>query len=97
MPREQLDNAYPAVLIHDEATANVDPGTEALVEQAMRRLLSGRTTIVVAHRLSSAEQADRVLVVEDGSHGQLVARDGHYAALYRQWSPSRDGATPEPA
>jgi ABC-type multidrug transport system fused ATPase/permease subunit len=92
--------ADPAVLILDEATSNVDPGTEALVEHAMRRLLSGRTTIVVAHRLSSAEQADRVLVVEagrvveDGPHGQLVARDGHYAALYRQWSASQDGATP---
>jgi len=95
--------ADPALLILDEATSNVDPGTEALVEHAMRRLLSGRTTIVVAHRLSSAEQADRVLVVEagrvveDGSHGQLVARDGHYAALYSQWSSSRDGATPASA
>jgi ATP-binding cassette, subfamily B, bacterial len=92
--------ADPPVLILDEATSNVDPGTEALLEQAMRRLLSGRTTIVVAHRLSTAEQADRVLVVdagrvvEDGTHSELVARGGHYAALYHQWSSSQNGATP---
>ncbi len=94
--------ADPPVLILDEATSNVDPGTEALLEDAMRRLLSGRTTIVVAHRLSTAEHMDRVLVVdagrvvEDGSHRELVARGGHYAALYRQWSSSQshNGATP---
>jgi ATP-binding cassette subfamily B protein len=95
--------ADPAVLILDEATSNVDPGTEALLGHAMRRLLVGRSTIVVAHRLSTAEQADRVLVVdagrvvEDGPHSELVARDGQYAALYRQWSASQDGATPSPA
>jgi ATP-binding cassette subfamily B protein len=102
--------ADPPVLILDEATSNVDPGTEALLEDAMRRLLSGRTTIVVAHRLSTAEHMDRVLVVdggrvvEDGSHGELVARGGQYAALYRQWSSSQshngarrdgDGRLPE--
>jgi ATP-binding cassette subfamily B protein len=92
--------ADPPVLILDEATSNVDPGTEALVEQAMRRLLTGRTTILVAHRLSTAEQADRVLVVEggrvveDGPHADLVALDGHYAALYRQWASSQNGAEP---
>jgi ATP-binding cassette subfamily B protein len=83
--------ADPAVLILDEATASLDPGTEALVERAMRRLLVGRTCMVVAHRLSTAGHADRVLVIEDGRviedgpHDDLIQRDGHYAALYRQW------------
>jgi ATP-binding cassette subfamily B protein len=92
--------ANPPVLILDEATSNVDPGTEALLEQAMRRLLAGRTTIVVAHRLSTAEQADRVLVVdagrvvEDGSHTALLARAGQYAALYGQWAASQNGNQP---
>jgi ATP-binding cassette subfamily B protein len=92
--------ADPPVLILDEATSNVDPGTELLVENAMCRLFTGRTTVVVAHRLSSAEQADRVLVVEggrvieDGAHEDLLELDGHYAALYRQWSSSQNGAAP---
>ena len=84
--------ADPPVLILDEATSSLDPGTEALMEEAIRRLQAGRTSLVVAHRLSTAEQADRVLVVdrgriiEDGRHEDLVALDGHYAALYRKWS-----------
>ncbi len=86
--------ADPAVLILDEATSSLDPGTEALVERAVRRLLAERTSIVVAHRLSTAEHADRVLLVddgrvlEDGHHDELVARDGPYARLYRQWTAS---------
>jgi len=90
--------ADPPVLILDEATSNVDPGTEALVEEALRHLLTGRTTILVAHRLSTAEQVDRVLVieggkiVEDGPHAELVALGGHYAALYRQWASSQNGS-----
>jgi len=92
--------ADPPVLILDEATSNVDPGTEALVELALRRLLTGRTTILVAHRLSTAEQADRVLVVEggkvveDGPHAELVALGGYYAALYSQWASSQNSAPP---
>lgn len=84
--------ADPPVLILDEATASLDPGTESLVERAMRRLLVGRTGIVVAHRLSTAAQADRVLVIEDGRviedghHDDLLQRDGHYAELYRRWT-----------
>ena len=84
--------ADPSVLVLDEATSNLDPGTEHHVEQAMEKLMHGRTTIVVAHRLSTAARADRIGVVYDGrlaelgSHDELVAHGGHYAELYRTWS-----------
>ena len=82
----------PALLVLDEATSSLDPGTEALVEQAMARLMQGRTVIVIAHRLSTAERADRVAVVdggrlvEVGTHDELLARGGRYAQLYESWS-----------
>lgn len=84
--------ANPDVLILDEATSNLDPGTEHEVEAAMNALMSGRTVIVIAHRLSTAERADRVGVVdagrllELGTHAQLMARGGRYAALYASWA-----------
>ena len=84
--------ADPAVLVLDEATSSLDPGTEALVERPLERLMEGRTVIVIAHRLSTAERADRVGVVADGrlvelgTHAELVARGGHYAALYATWA-----------
>jgi len=80
----------PAVLVLDEATSSLDPGTEALVEGAMQRLMQGRTVIVIAHRLSTAEKADRVGVVADGqlqelgTHAELIAKGGRYAALYQK-------------
>ncbi len=83
--------ADPGVLVLDEATSSLDPGTEALVERALERLMAGRSVIVIAHRLSTAERADRVGVVAEGgivelgSHAELVAAGGHYAALYRSW------------
>ncbi len=89
--------ADPAILVLDEATSSLDPETEGIIDTAIRRLLEGRTSIVIAHRLSTAEHADRILLidhgrlVEDGSHDDLVARDGHYAALHRQW---RTGTQP---
>jgi ABC-type multidrug transport system fused ATPase/permease subunit len=76
------------VLVLDEATSSLDPGTESLVEQAMRKLMRGRTVIVIAHRLSTAAQADRVGVIEGGglvelgTHRELLARGGRYAALF---------------
>ncbi len=79
----------PAVLILDEATANVDPETEAEIQAAIRTLLKGRTSIVVAHRLSTIREADRILVLhkgtvrEEGTHEELLARGGLYRALYR--------------
>ena len=87
--------ADPPVLILDEATSSLDPATEEQVEEALRRLLKGRTSVVIAHRLSTAEHADRVLVVdrgtivEDGHHAELLARGGYYSALYRQWTAGR--------
>ncbi len=83
--------ADPAVLVLDEATSSLDPGTEMLVERTLERLMTGRSVIVIAHRLSTAERADRVGVVAEGglielgSHAELVAQGGRYAALYRSW------------
>ena len=84
--------ANPSVLVLDEATSSLDPGTEADVEAAMTALMQGRTVIVIAHRLSTAERADRVAVVdaggivELGTHADLVARGGRYAELYSSWA-----------
>jgi len=95
--------ADPPILVLDEATSALDPETEGMVETAIRRLLQGRTSIVIAHRLSTAETADRVIVldhgklVEDGPHAELVTRGGPYAALHRQWRSGTDGARPDGA
>jgi ABC-type multidrug transport system fused ATPase/permease subunit len=84
----------PEVLVLDEATSAVDPATEVAVIQATRRLLQGRTAIVIAHRLSTVESAHRLAVVqhghvtEEGTHAELVARGGLYARLHRLQSES---------
>jgi ATP-binding cassette subfamily B protein len=81
----------PALLVLDEATSSLDPGTELLVEHALERLMAGRSVVVIAHRLSTAERADRVGVVvgghlvELGSHDELVEAGGAYAALHAAW------------
>jgi ATP-binding cassette, subfamily B, bacterial len=83
--------ADPAVLVLDEATSSLDPGTEVLVESAVDRLLEGRTVVVIAHRLSTSERADVVGVVDGGelvelgTHADLVASGGRYASLYATW------------
>ncbi|MGQ0826407.1 MAG: ABC transporter ATP-binding protein [Actinomycetota bacterium] len=84
--------ADPTVLVLDEATSNLDPGTEHQVEQCLERLMQRRTVVVVAHRLSTAARADRIAVVHDGrvaeigTHVELVGNDGHYAELFRAWT-----------
>ncbi|MGH3649511.1 MAG: ABC transporter ATP-binding protein [Acidimicrobiia bacterium] len=83
--------ADPDLLVLDEATSAVDPATEVRINRALNQLTRGRTVVTIAHRLSTAVAADRVLVfddgriVQDGSHAQLVGEDGVYARLYQSW------------
>ncbi|MEY3691524.1 MAG: hypothetical protein RJB57_1180 [Actinomycetota bacterium] len=85
----------PAVLVLDEATSNLDPGTEMLIEAALDRLMAGRSVIVVAHRLTTVRRADTIAVVSDarlteiGSHDELTALGGHYATLVANWEKSQ--------
>jgi ABC-type multidrug transport system fused ATPase/permease subunit len=78
----------PAILLLDEATASIDPFTEAQVQVALATVLRGRTSLVIAHRLSTVRAADRIIVlrdgqiIEEGDHEGLLARGGHYAELY---------------
>jgi ABC-type multidrug transport system fused ATPase/permease subunit len=84
--------ADPRILILDEATANVDVHTEAIIESGLKRLVHGRTAIVVAHRLSTIRNASLILVVEHGriaergTHEQLLAAEGRYWELFRDWT-----------
>jgi ATP-binding cassette subfamily B protein len=86
--------ASPAVLVLDEATSLLDIPGERLVQEALRTILAGRTALIIAHRLSTVEIADRVLVidggriVEDGPPGQLLTRGGEYFALHASWQDS---------
>src|SRR5581483_11906356 len=86
--------ADPAVLILDEATSSLDIPGERAVQEAMRTVLRGRTALIIAHRLSTVEIADRVLVMahghvtEDGTPRQLVAGTGSFSALHRAWRES---------
>ena len=80
--------ADPSVLILDEATSSIDTRTEALVQEGMDRLMKGRTTFVIAHRLSTVKNSDCIMVMEQGrilergTHDQLLAQKGRYYQLY---------------
>jgi ABC-type multidrug transport system fused ATPase/permease subunit len=86
--------ADPAVLLLDEATSSLDVPSERLVQHGLQTLLADRTALIIAHRLSTVEIADRVLVmedgriVEDGTPGDLVGGDGRFAGLHRAWADS---------
>ena len=79
----------PKILVLDEATASLDVGTEYLIQEALERLLEGRTAIIIAHRLSTIRNVDRILVlkrgqlIESGSHEELLEQGGLYASLYQ--------------
>lgn len=81
----------PAIFILDEATASIDPFTEWQIQQALNLILSGSTSILIAHRLSTVKSADRIIVlekgkiIEQGSHDGLLAKGGHYAGLYNTY------------
>ncbi|MFN8495356.1 MAG: ABC transporter ATP-binding protein [Caldilineaceae bacterium] len=81
----------PGIFILDEATASIDPFTEAQIQEALRLILHNRTSIVIAHRLSTVKAADRILVlqrgriIEEGNHAQLMQQGGHYADLYNTY------------
>ena len=82
----------PRILLLDEATSALDPESEGLVKEALARLMEGRTTLVVAHRLSTIRKADRIVVLERGriaevgTHDDLVTRGGRYALLHHTQS-----------
>ena len=83
--------ADPRILILDEATSSVDAYTESMIQESLEELMKGRTSIVIAHRLSTVKNADRIIVldkgkiIEEGTHDALLKQGGEYASLYNTY------------
>ena len=88
------------ILVLDEATAFADPENEAALVQALSALMRGKTVLLVAHRLSTVQDADQILVfdhgrlVEQGRHGALITQDGRYARLWQSWQAAQGWSLP---
>jgi len=88
----------PRILILDEATSSLDAASEGVVQEALDRLMKGRSTLVIAHRLSTVKNADRLLyldqgrILETGSFGRLVESGGHFSQLYKTQFRSQEAA-----
>lgn len=92
----------PRILVLDEATSSLDSATERAIQEQLERIAQGRTTLVIAHRLSTVMHADEILVLEEGRivergrHAELLARRGRYAELWRHQQRAKDALQSTP-